>query len=157
MQQIKFTIFGNPKSWKRHKTAMTKSGYVRHYDPGEIDKSNFLAKAMEHRPKEPLKNPLILTLFFNIARPKSHYRTGKNAGKLKDSAPISCTTRPDLDNYVKFVLDALNGVFWIDDAQVFSLYASKTYSSNPSVLVSIVEIENDEELNKHLTEKGYKL
>lgn len=33
----------------------------------------------------------------------------------------------DVDNYVKAVLDALNGVAWDDDRQVVSLTASKLY------------------------------
>ena len=35
------------------------------------------------------------------------------------------TTRPDIDNLVKNVLDALNGVAWEDDNQVAVLYAIK--------------------------------
>lgn len=38
------------------------------------------------------------------------------------------TTRPDLDNYVKLVLDAMNTIVFKDDSQVVSLVASKWYS-----------------------------
>lgn len=34
--------------------------------------------------------------------------------------------RPDLDNLVKLVLDALNGVAWADDGQVSHVIASKS-------------------------------
>lgn len=35
------------------------------------------------------------------------------------------THKPDIDNVLKLVLDALNGVAWADDAQVTSVYALK--------------------------------
>ena len=35
--------------------------------------------------------------------------------------------RGDIDNYAKLVLDALNGVAWIDDRQVVILTAAKSY------------------------------
>lgn len=143
MQQIEFTIFGNPVALKRHRTVRTKN-FIRQYDPSFNDKQDFLAKTMEYRPEEPLKSALMVSLFFNIARPKSHYRTGKNAGVLKDNAPIACTKRPDIDNYVKFVMDALNGVFWIDDSQIFSLYSVKQYSETPSIIIKIAETNENE-------------
>ncbi len=41
------------------------------------------------------------------------------------STDVGKTTRPDLDNLVKNVLDALNGVCWRDDASVVALLAYK--------------------------------
>ena len=48
---------------------------------------------------------------------------------LKGGAPKYRTSRPDIDNLFKFVLDALNGVFWIDDSQVVMCSLSKEYIS----------------------------
>ena len=39
--------------------------------------------------------------------------------------------KPDLDNLVKFYLDAANGILWHDDCQVTNLVANKIYSKNP--------------------------
>ena len=40
-------------------------------------------------------------------------------------------TRPDVDNYIKGGLDALNGIAWRDDSQVVQLTVSKYYSDRP--------------------------
>lgn len=54
-------------------------------------------------------------LYFDIPRPKSHYRTGKNWHILKDDSPLEHTVKPDLDNLRKAAIDCGNGVLWVDD------------------------------------------
>lgn len=44
-------------------------------------------------------------------------------------------TKPDLDNVAKSVLDALNGVFYIDDRYVASLNIFKSYADYDAVSV----------------------
>ena len=48
--------------------------------------------------------------------------------------------RPDIDNVVKIALDALNGVMFEDDAQVYQVTAHKKYG-DPMILITI-EWEN---------------
>lgn len=43
------------------------------------------------------------------------------------------TKRPDIDNVVKSIADALNGVAYADDSQIVTLVASKHYSDQPRV------------------------
>lgn len=40
------------------------------------------------------------------------------------------TSRPDLDNLLKLVLDALNGIVWNDDSQVISIKTKKAQDVN---------------------------
>lgn len=40
--------------------------------------------------------------------------------------------RADIDNLVKLVLDALNGLAWVDDSQVVELSARRTVTSDPA-------------------------
>ena len=47
------------------------------------------------------------------------------------------TTKPDIDNVVKAVLDGCNGVIWWDDVQVVDLRVRKRYSSTPCVWVEV--------------------
>jgi Holliday junction resolvase RusA-like endonuclease len=65
-----------------------------------------------------LTGPLAVAMTFTFARIKSHYRTGRYAHLLKDSAPDQPTVYPDLSKIVRSTEDALTGVVWKDDAQV---------------------------------------
>ena len=49
------------------------------------------------------------------------------------------TTRPDTDNHSKAVLDGINGVCFLDDAQVVAELIVKMYSDRPRIEVTITE------------------
>lgn len=55
--------------------------------------------------------------------------------------------KPDLDNYAKAVLDALNGVIWADDAQIVDLRLCKRYAepgkARVEVFVFLAETQKD--------------
>ncbi|MEY4534868.1 MAG: Endodeoxyribonuclease RusA [Planctomycetota bacterium] len=73
-------------------------------------------------------------LGFEFARPASHYGKGRNGAVLRASAPRAKTSRPDVDNLAKAVLDALGAwknlppLFWLDDAQVVALAVDKAWA-----------------------------
>lgn len=70
------------------------------------------------RPAELMDGPLVADMVFTFARPKSHYRTGKNAGLLKATAPTAPAVAPDLSKLARSTEDALTGVIWRDDSRV---------------------------------------
>lgn len=49
--------------------------------------------------------------------------------------------KPDLDNYIKSTLDALNGVIWTDDATIVELNTSKWYADDPRIEIEVKELE----------------
>lgn len=53
---------------------------------------------------------------------------------------IRPTKRPDTDNILKIIQDALNGVAYRDDAQIVESICEKYYSDKPRVEVRIEEI-----------------
>lgn len=61
----------------------------------------------------------IKSMLFYFNRPKSHYGSGKNANTVKASAPLHHVTKPDLDKLERCALDALTGIIWKDDSQVY--------------------------------------
>ncbi len=134
-----FIALGKPQPLRRAR--YTRRGKFPHaYDPAENvnAKGSLLVQAMAHAPAEPHTGAVALTISFVMPRPKDHYGTGKNAGVLKPRvADVSHTSKPDLDNMVKLVKDALTGVFWRDDSQIDALDARKSYGDMPRTEVFI--------------------
>ena len=57
---------------------------------------------------------------------------------------IRPTKKPDIDNIIKAVLDALNGVAYKDDTQVVQVMATKKYRDKAFVEVAIFELQMEE-------------
>lgn len=100
------------------------------YDPSMRDKVEFLKSIMDQLPATPLTEALVLRITFSFARPKSHF---KRDGTLLRMAPARHTKKPDVDNLIKFVMDALNGHLYVDDAQVVSVAARKLYAAEDGI------------------------
>lgn len=80
--------------------------------------------------------PLHVNLVFGMPIPAS---TSKKQREKMLVRIIKHTKKPDLDNMVKAVLDALNGVAWADDSQIVWLSALKEYSDEPYVYIYVHE------------------
>jgi len=89
---------------------------------------------------ELLDGPLILETCFYFLRPQSHYGSGKNAKKLKASAPPWPKTRPDTTKLLRAMEDALTGVLWRDDSQIVFQVAAKKYSEFPGATVAVYSL-----------------
>ncbi|MGA4726273.1 RusA family crossover junction endodeoxyribonuclease [Micromonospora taraxaci] len=86
-----------------------------------------------------LDAPLVASMVFTFARPRGHYRTGRNAHLLRDTAPARPATTPDLSKLIRSTEDALTDAgIWRDDARVVEyLETSKAYpGEGPLALTS---------------------
>jgi Holliday junction resolvase RusA-like endonuclease len=133
------TIPFEPVSLKRHRHRM----HGGTYDPSKKEKDDFI-KTIENFPTEKMTKPIKCILHFYCKRPKTHYKTGKNAHILKDTAPKYNTNNKDLDNMVKFVLDALNDKLYLDDSLIFEITCSKLYSESGDGYIYAKFMEVDE-------------
>ncbi len=74
----------------------------------------------------------------------AYYPIAKSTSKKKRqqmlAGLIRPTKKPDLDNVIKSILDALNKVAYHDDTQIVSLSMEKFYSDSPRVEVTINSI-----------------
>ncbi len=87
-------------------------------------------------PEEALKVQMLI----GIGIPKS---TGKKKREEMLEGKIRPSKKPDIDNVIKSVLDALNGEAYSDDKQIVEIRAVKYYTSEPFVLLEIEEAEEE--------------
>lgn len=135
---IKFTVYGEPIAQGRPR-ATTINGHVRMYDPKKSrDYKNYIRlAASEHKPEKLLEGPLSMKV--KIYRPSLKSFSKKKA-EMAEKGELRPVTKPDTDNYVKAIKDALKSVIWKDDSQVVELHASKYYSQNPRIEIEIKEL-----------------
>ena len=135
MTEIFFKVIGIPRG-KARPRFNSRTGRV--YTPATtIEAENSIyAQAYPFRPNQPLVGPLmvILDAFFPI--PMSWSIKKK---QMAEQAALRPTGKPDLDNCIK-ILDALNGVFWKDDAQIVDIRGTKWYSAIPRIEIKIETI-----------------
>lgn len=74
---------------------------------------------------------------------KAYYTIPKSASKSKHdkmvSGEIRPTKKPDVDNILKVIADALNKIAYDDDSQIVRATISKFYSDLPRVEIEIKE------------------
>ena len=87
----------------------------------ELVKSEFKLK--------PFTGPLRLDLILWFKKPKTS----------KNEFPI---VKPDLDNVLKLVGDALNEILWNDDSQIIEVVVSKFYASEASIDLKLYALTN---------------
>lgn len=90
-----------------------------------------------------IDQPVTVRVSFMLKRPACHYRTGKYAGIVKDTAPLYPVRPPDVDKLIRSTLDALteHGVI-ADDSLVVTVHAQKCYANDeePGALVYVEEV-----------------
>ena len=106
---------------------------TRTKDYEELVQQYFLLKYPTFRPFEG-RVKVDISAFFEI--PKS---TKKADRELMLQNRINPTKKPDIDNIVKIVLDAMNGVAFKDDIQITRLNVEKVYSEDEFINVKIEE------------------
>lgn len=93
--------------------------------------------SMEMAGRDPFDGPVALTMR-TIVEPTKSWSKKHQAAAL--TGMIRPTKKPDLDNMIKLVKDALNGVVYRDDAQVVELIASKVYGPQALTVVTVRKV-----------------
>lgn len=132
---IEFMVMMRPVPKARPRLA--RNGHT--YTPkNTVDAEKAISLIAKSVISKPLSGPLSLYIEFFYAVPKSWSKVRREA------IPSPRTERPDLDNIVKLVLDSLNGIAYLDDAQIVHLSCSKYYGSSDRIHVSIFPLIEEE-------------
>lgn len=139
MDCIKFTVYGEPVAQGRPRGSI-RNGKVHMRDPAKSKyfKQYVALIASQHRPEKVITGPVSMDVKVYRPMPKSVSNSKRRKKSCKGSSEP--TTKPDVDNYVKGVKDALNHLIYKDDSQVVDLTVSKFYSEEPRVEIKIKEV-----------------
>lgn len=137
---ITATIPGKPVASMRPRFSRA-GGFVRTHMPEKSQSykafaQHYLAEAMREASLSPCYGAVAVEIDVFFECPKSQQR------KREPTQQRLCTSKPDVDNIAKQILDAGNGVAWIDDAQVAQCLVRKFVArqGEPSRVVVRIEV-----------------
>lgn len=137
--KIRLTIDGHPKGKGRPK--FTRQGNA--YTPRDTKDYEDLVKLIYRREygmfKFSAEKALDLRIRAFYPIPKSDSKALRMKKFKNEVRPNNI--KPDIDNVVKIICDALNGVAFSDDTQIVDQQARKFYSNEPRVEVLIREAD----------------
>lgn len=106
---------------------MTQGGkYVKDNAQRYLQYKTLIALEARKHFKEPMEGPIEVKVVFFVKPPKKMPK-----GRTEP------TVKPDIDNMIKGIFDALNKIAWKDDAQVISVISQKHYYDEPHIRVTV--------------------
>lgn len=133
-------VYGEPKGKARPRT-VTINGFVQTFTPKATREYELEVKKAywkQNGKKFTKEFPLRLNILAVCKIPKSFTKAKTEMAKTGQLRPIK---KPDIDNIIKIVADALNGVAYEDDCQVLEIKAKKFYGETARVEIKVEEIK----------------
>ena len=138
----KFIIRGEPKGKGRPRFS-TRTGHA--FTPKETMAYEAYTRVEYINQTDGYRFPDDAQLVMDIVAYYSIPKTGtKKVKELKAKNILRPTEKPDMDNVVKAICDALNGVAYKDDVQIVDCRVRKYFGEEPRVLVTIADIPREE-------------
>lgn len=141
---IRFTVLAVPVAQPRQRQRVVKGkagSFAANYTPTKHPVNAFKATVRQALKESgeltaPIEGPVVLECRFYLPRPKRLMRKKDPAGAIPHTA------KPDRDNLEKSLMDALKGLAWRDDSQVFDGPVSKWYAEKDGLPRVEVEIRS---------------
>ena len=136
-----FVIAGKPEGKGRPRIT-TRGKFAHAYTPKQTVKyEQHIRESFEcvyGKPSKLSEAPITMVIDMRFGIPIGTSKANKEL-MLEDK--ILPTKKPDADNVIKSISDALNGYLYKDDAQITRLSARKMYALEPSVRVVVITHE----------------
>ena len=137
--EVNFTIPGKAQAKQRPKFNRF-SG--RAYTPKQtVEYENWVKdcyfRSIGSIDNKPTDKPLKVAITMYVEIPQSKSKKQKEKMLTGEIKPI---VKPDVDNVAKSILDALNGIIYLDDKQIIKLNIEKIYAETSWTEVKIEEI-----------------
>ena len=134
-QVIPSIIIEGPAVGKGRPRATSRGGHARMYSPAKTVAYEALVKSIAMiamNRQAPCPGPIEAEIWVLVMPPKSF---SKKKIRMALDGDIRPTSKPDLDNVAKALLDACNGIVYLDDKQVTDLVIRRRYAAKDSVVV----------------------
>lgn len=135
--KTKFCMIENVAPVGKGRPRFTKSGHTytpqKTKDYEELVKYEFIRQCGNNPTDKPVR--LEINAYFKI--PKG---TSKANAKKMFEGEILPTKKPDADNIIKAVADALNGVAYFDDKQIVICRCDKIYEKTDGIYITVKEM-----------------
>lgn len=129
-------IHGNPAGKGR-----ARFGHGRTFTPKEtVMAENDIRAAWKAVGAPRLEGPIALDVELYVTRPKAHYAVSGALSAVGRRMPRPSNRKPDLDNAVKLIMDALNTRAWADDVQVVELFVGRAWADVPQTTINAREL-----------------
>lgn len=143
MAILHLELHGNPKPKQSARHAVTADGHIRSWQAPEVinEMNNIRYSIAQQLPEGfiPINKGFKINLLFRFEIPKTYER--KFARHEQDTLFVRLfykTTKPDIDNLQKMVLDAMQGVVFTNDALIYSLSATKILDRKPGITIEVI-------------------
>ena len=136
MQSVTFRHEGQVRGKSRPR-ATRRAGKTAVYTP-EIQhrkEACVMASAMREELPPPFHGPVALDIFISQAMP-----TSWSQKKQAEMTGAYVDKKPDSDNQIKTIMDALNGLLWADDRQVAKISYEKRYGITHHAVIRVTAL-----------------
>ena len=99
-----------------------------------------ISRALQAKPEgrgPTFTGPVLVTAVFYFPRPKGHYGSGRNAHKLRPSAPYWHASAPDLDKLCRATGDILSQSGILQDDRLIVIWSALSQYGDPRVEVEV--------------------
>lgn len=140
MQKIRLEIHGKPVGKGRPKFS-TKTG--RAYTPKQTVLAEREIRQAWREQGEPRLPDTALEILIElyVQRPQSHYKKDGSLSAEGLRHPIPRNKKPDVDNALKLVMDALNSMAYRDDVQIANATVRRFWGEWPKTVIEVKELD----------------